>query len=99
MAIGHSKPWRSTGLTPSVIGRLARLKRIGLTRKKDLRVEQQRQAFLKVFQNYTVNQMVDVDAAGVDDTEDYPYGWCHKSKRVYNLQLGHCTRRISMIAG
>lgn len=39
-----------------------------------------------------------VDEAGVDDTEDYAYGWCEKSKRFEALKLGHRTERISMIA-
>lgn len=39
-----------------------------------------------------------MDEAGVDDTEDYPYGWCEKSKRYYDLKLGHKTERISMVA-
>ncbi|MEM9153220.1 MAG: IS630 family transposase [Cyanobacteria bacterium P01_F01_bin.3] len=79
------------------------LKRIGFTRKKTYgyreRDEQQRQAFLKTLQNYTASQLVYVDEAGVDDTEDYPYGWCHQSERFSDLKLGHRTQRISMIAG
>ncbi len=34
----------------------------------------------------------------MDDTEDYPYGWCHKTQRYYALKLGHKTERISMVA-
>lgn len=43
--------------------------------------------------------MVYLDEAGVDNTTDYPYGYCHRSKRFYALKLGHRTQRISMIAG
>lgn len=42
--------------------------------------------------------MVYVDEAGVDDTEDYAYGWCDQNERFYALKLGHRTSRISMIA-
>ena len=50
-------------------------------------------------QAYLPEQIVYVDEAGVDDTEDYAYGWCEQSQRFYALKRGHCTRRISMIAG
>lgn len=50
-------------------------------------------------QAYTPEQLVYLDEAGVDDTEDYAYGWCTKSKRFEALKLGHRTERISMIAG
>ncbi len=40
-----------------------------------------------------------LDEAGVDDTEDYAYGWCDQSQRFEALKLGHRTERISMIAG
>lgn len=50
-------------------------------------------------QAYLPEQIVYVDEAGVDDTEDYAYGWCEQSQRFYALKRGHRTRRISMIAG
>ncbi len=40
-----------------------------------------------------------IDEAGCDDTEDYPYGYCHHTERFYDLKLGHRTCRISMVAG
>lgn len=43
--------------------------------------------------------MVYLDEAGVDDTEDYPYGYTHICERFYALKLGHRTCRISMVAG
>jgi transposase len=39
-----------------------------------------------------------VDEAGIDDTEDYPYGYCQKGKRFYALKRGSRTQRVSMIA-
>ena len=54
---------------------------------------------MKQLQAYLPEQLVYVDEAGVDDTEDYAYGWCEQSQRFYALKLGHRTRRISMIAG
>ena len=40
-----------------------------------------------------------MDQAGVDDTQDYPYGYCRQGERFYALKLGHRTERISMVAG
>ena len=42
--------------------------------------------------------MVYLDEAGVDDTEDYPYGYGHRSERFQALKLGHRTERVSMVA-
>jgi len=42
--------------------------------------------------------VVYLDEAGVDDTEDYPYGYCLESERFHALKLGHRTERISMVA-
>jgi transposase len=49
-------------------------------------------------QAYLAEQLVYVDEAGVDDTEDYAYGWCAQAERFEALKLGHRTQRISMIA-
>lgn len=49
-------------------------------------------------QAYSAEQLVYVDEAGVDNTEDYAYGWCAQSERFEALKLGHRTQRISMIA-
>lgn len=40
-----------------------------------------------------------VDQAGVDDTQDYPYGYGPRGERLYALKRGHRTERISMVAG
>jgi transposase len=40
-----------------------------------------------------------VDEAGIDNTIDYPYGYCHKSERFHATKLGHRTERLSMISG
>lgn len=59
----------------------------------------QRQTFLEQLRSYAPEQIVYIDEAGVDNTEDYAYGWCAQSERFYALKLGHRTCRISMIAG
>ena len=61
------------------------------------RNEEEREKFIKYIRQYAKQRIVYVDEAGVDDTEDYPYGWCEKSQRYYDLKLGHKTERISMV--
>ena len=63
------------------------------------RDEAKRQAFLLKIASYKAAQLVFVDEAGVDDTHDYPYGYCHHSERFYDLKLGHKTERVSMVSG
>ncbi|MDG2992098.1 IS630 family transposase, partial [Candidatus Synechococcus calcipolaris G9] len=79
------------------------LKRIQFTRKKTYgyreRNEDRRQAFLTQLAHYDPAEIVYLDEAGVDNTIDYPYGYCHQSERFHALRLGHRTQRISMIAG
>ncbi len=43
--------------------------------------------------------MVDVDEAGIDNTLDYPYGYCHRSERFAAEVLGHRTECVSLISG
>lgn len=76
---------------------------MGLREKKTYgyreRDEAKRAAFLLQLVRYAPEQIVYVDEAGVDDTHDYPYGYCHRSERFYALKLGHRTERISMVSG
>lgn len=63
------------------------------------RDETKRRAFLQQIADYKPAELVFVDEAGVDDTHDYPYGYCHQSERFHDLKRGHRTERISMISG
>ena len=38
-----------------------------------------------------------VDEAGIDNTLDYPYGYCHRSQRFLGEKRGHRTERVSLI--
>lgn len=40
-----------------------------------------------------------MDQTGIEDTLNYAYGYCHKSKRFMAEKLGHRTERVSVIAG
>jgi hypothetical protein len=62
------------------------------------RDEEQRQVFLQQLSDYRPAQVVYVDEAGAEDTEDYPYGYCQQGERFHAVKLGHRTCRISMIA-
>lgn len=76
---------------------------MGLREKKTYgyreRDEAKRIAFLLKIACYAPAQIVYVDEAGVDDTHDFPYGYCQRSERFHALKLGHRTERISMISG
>ena len=86
------------------MSRLARhLRKSNLREKKTYgyreRDEAKRQTFQQQIAGYKSSELVFVDEAGVDDTIDYPYGYCHRSERFYDLKLGHRTERISMVSG
>lgn len=50
------------------------------------RDEAKRKAFLKQLSEYDPLEVVYLDEAGVDDTEDYPYGYCPVSERSHTLK-------------
>jgi transposase len=43
-------------------------------------------------------ELVYVDEAGIDNREDYPYGYCEMGQRFYALKCGKRTERVSWIA-
>jgi hypothetical protein len=73
----------------------SREKKSYLYRERD---EAKRQAFLEILQNYAAADVVYMDEAGADNTEDYAYGWCHHTECFKADKLGHRTSRICMIA-
>jgi transposase len=44
------------------------------------------------------HQIVYVDEAGIDNRDDYPYGYCAVGQRFYALKSGKRTERVSWIA-
>jgi transposase len=46
----------------------------------------------------TAAQIVYVDEAGIDNREDYPYGYCEVGQRFHALKSGKRTERVSWIA-
>jgi len=43
-------------------------------------------------------QIVYVDEAGIDNRDEYPYGYCEIGQRFYALKSGKRTERVSWIA-
>ena len=39
-----------------------------------------------------------VDEAGIDNREEYPYGYCEIGQRFHSLKSGKRTQRVSWIA-
>lgn len=79
------------------------LAQIGCTRKKDLRRERERDeakrgAFVAQLATLWRSQRVDVDESGMDERDDYGYGWCEQGKRFEALKSGTRAGRVNMIA-
>ncbi|WGJ62168.1 IS630 family transposase [Wolbachia endosymbiont of Frankliniella intonsa] len=62
------------------------------------RNEEKRAEFLKIIATKEPQNLVYIDESGIDNTEDYPYGYSQKGQRFYALKSGKKTQRISMIA-
>ena len=46
----------------------------------------------------STGQIVYVDEAGIDNREEYPYGYCEIGQRYHALKSGKRTERVSWIA-
>ncbi len=53
---------------------------------------------MKIIATKEPQNLVYIDESGIDNTEDYPYGYCQKGQRFYALKSGKKIQRISMIA-
>jgi len=74
------------------------LGKIGFTRKKKERDEELRQAFVERLQTKQPHQITYVDEAGIDNRDEYPYGYGPIGERVHALKSGKRTERVSFIA-
>jgi len=57
-----------------------------------------RQAFQERLKTKSAGEVVYVDAAGIDNREEYPYGSCKIGQRFQALKSGKRTQRVSWIA-
>ena len=71
--------------------------------KKDLWRERERDqakpdTFITERADIPLSQRVYVDESGMDERDDYGYGWCEPGKRFEALKSGRRTGRVYMIA-
>jgi transposase len=57
-----------------------------------------RQAFQEQLKTKLPHQIVYVDEAGIDNRQEYPYGYCEVGQRFHALKSGKRTERVSWIA-
>ena len=62
------------------------------------RDELKREEFAERLQSKLPHQIAYVDEAGIDNREDYPYGYCEIGQRFYALKSGKRSERVSWIA-
>jgi transposase len=63
------------------------------------RDEEKRQEFkLKIAQTLPENRVY-IDESGMDNREDYGYGWNEKGKRFHDLKSGKRSLRVSIMSG
>lgn len=63
------------------------------------RNEKKRQEFILKIQPKKPEELVYVDESGIDNREDYGYGWNEKGKRYYDLKSGKRSVRVSIMSG
>lgn len=57
-----------------------------------------RQEFREEIGKYKVEERVYIDEAGMDNRDDYAYGWNEKGERFHALKSGKRSGRVNMIA-
>ncbi len=62
------------------------------------RSEVKRQEFREEIEKYQQAEIIYIDEAGMDNREDYSYGWNEKGKRFHALKSGKRQGRVNMIA-
>ncbi len=63
------------------------------------RDEAKRLEFLKRLGDPKAAHLVYVDESGMDERDDYGYGWSPAGERIYGLKTGRRQGRVNMIAG
>ncbi|NEO74711.1 IS630 family transposase [Moorena sp. SIO3H5] len=79
------------------------LKKLVIQEKKTYgyreRDEDKRKKFLAKIRDKRPEQLVYIDESGMDNREDYGYGWNELGKRYYDLKSGKRSLRVSIISG
>jgi transposase len=79
------------------------LKKIGYTRKKKTygyreRDEDKRREFRAKISQKKPEELVYIDESGMDNREDYGYGWNLKGRRFHDLKSGKRSIRVSIMS-
>jgi transposase len=76
---------------------------LGLPEKKTYgyreRDEETRQKFIVKTRDKKPEERVYIDESGIDNRDDYSYGWNEKGQRFYDLKSGKRSIRVSIISG
>lgn len=62
------------------------------------RDEEKRREFCGKISKEEKGNLVYIDESGIDNREDYGYGWNEKGQRFYDLKSGHRSIRVSIIS-
>lgn len=62
------------------------------------RDEAKRTAFIAQLADIALSQLVYVDESGMDERDDYGFGWCERGQRFEALKSGCRQGRVNMIA-
>ncbi|MDZ4876887.1 MAG: IS630 family transposase ISTer1 [Chroococcidiopsis cubana SAG 39.79] len=63
------------------------------------RDEEKRQEFIEKIERKKPEERVYIDESGIDNRDDYSYGWNEKGQRLYDLKSGKRSIRVSIISG
>jgi hypothetical protein len=77
------------------VGLTRKKKRMGITNASDAKQSE----FLDQLGDPKAPHLVYVDESGMDERDDYGYGWSAAGERFYGLKSGRRQGRINMIAG
>ena len=61
--------------------------------------EEKRGLFIQELQGYNPESIVYVDESGIDNRDDYGYGWNERGERFYDFKSGKRSLRVSIVSG
>ena len=63
------------------------------------RDEEKRRLFIQELQSYKPESIVYVDESGIDNRDDYGYGWNEIGQRFHDFKSGKRSLRVSIVSG
>jgi len=61
--------------------------------------EEKRGLFIQELQSYKPENIVYIDESGIDNRDDYGYGWNERGERFYDFKSGKRSLRVSIMSG